>query len=213
MGKELTSNNLGIAKEHWIDTLIFKRVKLEKCIEKRKREQDKVKFQLFQKDFLKHWKETRPEKGKCLRLRNSSSFGIVFGRKQKDTEDPPYETSEEITWWGYCCQWVRRWHRKKQKKRWWKKLVVAQEALMSEFIRINSENKMIPEWWSTERTVLLPKTKDLSDKKEQLTNNLLKYLVQNISGIDCKVYAWKYAGEQNLRERETWSGRRSIYKS
>ena len=63
------------------------------------------------------------------------------------------------------------------------------EAMMSEFIRINSENKMIPEWWSTERTVLLPKTKDLSDKKEQLTNNLLKYLVQNISGIDCKVYA------------------------
>ena len=61
--------------------------------------------------------------------------------------------------------------------------------MMSEFIRINSENKMIPEWCSTERTVLLPKTKDLSDKKEQLTNNLRKYLVQNISGIDCKVYA------------------------
>ena len=53
---------------------------------------------------------------------------------------------------------------------------MAQEALMSEFIRINSENNMIPEWSSTEMTVLLPKTKDLSDKKEQLTNNLYKIL-------------------------------------
>ena len=36
VGKELLSNNLKIAKELWIDKLRHKKVKLEKCIEKRK---------------------------------------------------------------------------------------------------------------------------------------------------------------------------------
>ena len=44
MGKELTSNNLRIAKEQWIDKLRYKNVKLEKYIGKRKRKQESIKF-------------------------------------------------------------------------------------------------------------------------------------------------------------------------
>ena len=44
IGNELISNSLKIAKEQWIDKLRYKKVKLEKCIEKRKRKQDN-KFQ------------------------------------------------------------------------------------------------------------------------------------------------------------------------
>ena len=39
VGKEVTSNSLKIAKEQWIVKLKYKKVKLEKCIEKRKRKQ------------------------------------------------------------------------------------------------------------------------------------------------------------------------------
>ena len=53
MGKELTSNKLKIAKEQWVDKLRYKKVKLEKCIEKRKRKQDNIKFQREQKGFFK----------------------------------------------------------------------------------------------------------------------------------------------------------------
>ena len=56
MGKELTSNNLKIGKELWIDKLRCRKVKLEKHIEKRKRKQDIIKFQRDQKTFSKHWK-------------------------------------------------------------------------------------------------------------------------------------------------------------
>ena len=44
MGKELSSNNLRIKYQQWIDKLRLKKVKLEKCIEKRKRKQDNIKF-------------------------------------------------------------------------------------------------------------------------------------------------------------------------
>ena len=48
---------------------------------------------------------------------------------------------------------------------WWKKLVAAQKALLSAFKRINSDHSMIPGWWPRGKTVLLAKTKDLSDEK------------------------------------------------
>ena len=48
---------------------------------------------------------------------------------------------------------------------WWKKLVTAQKALLKVFETIKLDNNMIPVWWPTGRTVLLPKTKDLSDEK------------------------------------------------
>ena len=44
MGKELTSNNLKIAKKQWIDRLRYKKVKLENFVEKIKRKQDSIKF-------------------------------------------------------------------------------------------------------------------------------------------------------------------------
>ena len=82
-GKELNSNNLKIAKEQWIVKQRYKKVKLENCIDKRKRRQGNIKTK---KAFSKHWKEARPKKGKCLGLRNSSNFRVVFGRKTKEKE-------------------------------------------------------------------------------------------------------------------------------
>ena len=49
MGEELTSNNLKIAKDQWIDKLRYRKIKLKKCIEKGKRKQENITFQRNQK--------------------------------------------------------------------------------------------------------------------------------------------------------------------
>ena len=45
MGKELTSDNLRITKDQWTDKVRHKKVKLDKCIEKRKRKANNMLFQ------------------------------------------------------------------------------------------------------------------------------------------------------------------------
>ena len=49
---------------------------------------------------------------------------------------------------------------------WWKKFKVAQRALKRAFEKIRDNNELIPVWWPSGRTILLPKTKDLSDEKK-----------------------------------------------
>ena len=44
-GKGATSKNLRIVKEQWLDKLRYKKVKLEKCIEKRNRKKHNIMFQ------------------------------------------------------------------------------------------------------------------------------------------------------------------------
>ena len=52
---------------------------------------------------------------------------------------------------------------------WWKKLEPAQKALTRAFTKIKEDNKNIPTWWPTGRTVLLPKTKSQEDEKDYRT--------------------------------------------
>ena len=46
-GKEVTSKNLRIVKEQWLEKLCYKKVKLEKYIEKRNRKKHNIIFQAF----------------------------------------------------------------------------------------------------------------------------------------------------------------------
>ena len=48
---------------------------------------------------------------------------------------------------------------------WWKKFEPAQKALRKAFTDLYMDTAMIPEWWPSGRTVLLPKTKNLNDEK------------------------------------------------
>ena len=57
----------------------------------------------------------------------------------------------------------------------WRKFEPAQRTLARSYQKLIEDNNMIKVWWSTGRTVLLPKTKDLSEKK------LLTHEVSNIS--------------------------------
>ena len=90
MGKELTSNNLRIAQEQRIHKLRHKKVKFEKNYQKEKKKARQHQVPAWpKKDFLKHWRETRHEKVKFLRLRNLSIFRAVFGRKNKEHQIYP----------------------------------------------------------------------------------------------------------------------------
>ena len=89
MGKELTSNNLRIAKERWIDKLTYKKVKLEKCIEKRKRKQDNIKFQRDQKGFFKTLEGGQTREGRMPDLKNLLNFGVESERKTKGDQICP----------------------------------------------------------------------------------------------------------------------------
>ena len=64
--------------------------------EKEKATQNQVVSSLTKKTFSKHFTETRSEKEKCLRLRHSLNFGVVFGRKQKDTKYAVDKKGEEL---------------------------------------------------------------------------------------------------------------------
>ena len=50
---------------------------------------------------------------------------------------------------------------------WWKKVESAQKALTRAFTKLKEDNSMISIWCPTGRTVLLPKTKNLEDKKNR----------------------------------------------
>ena len=47
----------------------------------------------------------------------------------------------------------------------WKKFEAAQAVLTKVFIGVKKDNNLIPAWLPSGRTVLLPKTDDLSDEK------------------------------------------------
>ena len=52
-GKEVTSKNLRIVKEQWLDKLRYKKVKLEKYVETRNRKKHNIMFQQDQKGFFR----------------------------------------------------------------------------------------------------------------------------------------------------------------
>ena len=78
-------------------------------------------------------------------------------------------------------------------KFWWKKFEPAQKALRKAFTDLYADTAMIPEWWPSGRTVLLPKTKSLSDEKNYrpitwlntsykiLTGLVVKYMRERIT--------------------------------
>ena len=50
-----------------------------------------------------------------------------------------------------------------------KKLEPTQKALTRAFTKIKEDNTNIPTWWPAERTVILPKTRNLEDEKNFLS--------------------------------------------
>ena len=77
-GNEATPKNLRIVKEQWLDKLHYKKVKLEKDIEKRNRKKQNM-FQRDQKGFFPDSGSIGKVKVKCPRYRDLLSFGEALG--------------------------------------------------------------------------------------------------------------------------------------
>ena len=69
---------------------------------------------------------------------------------------------------------------------WWKKFETAQKALRKAFTDLCMDTAMIPEWWPSRRTVLLPKTKNLSDEKNGRPITCLNTSYKILTGLVAK---------------------------
>ena len=80
---------------------------------------------------------------------------------------------------------------------WWKRSQTAQKALTRAFERMKNDYDMIPVWWSTERTVQIPKTKDLSNEQKYHPITCLNISYKIMTGSIGK-YMRKHALENNI---------------
>ena len=81
--KDTTNYNLRNAREQWLDKLRYKKIKLAKCEEKRKREQDNI---MFQRDQKRLFRMMEGEEA-CRKWKSLSSFGEVPGRERERKRD------------------------------------------------------------------------------------------------------------------------------
>ena len=182
--KEAATCNLRIVKEQWVDKLRYKKVKLEKYMEKSKRKLDNIMFQKDQRAFFRKLEEKNNRKGQMSEMDKFIEFW--GGRWERRENTPHMPWIEEVKMqlnamvtsvndFNMSLETVRKEVAKR--KGWtasgidgiqnfgWKKFEAAQEALTKVFIDVKKDNNLIPAWLPSGRTVLLPKTDDLSDEK------------------------------------------------
>ena len=73
-GKEATSENLRIIKKQWLDKLRYKKVKLEKYIEKGNRKKHNIMFQQDQKSFFRTLEAVEKHEGKMPEMQRFVEF-------------------------------------------------------------------------------------------------------------------------------------------
>ena len=71
----------------------------------------------------------------------------------------------------------------------------AQKALTRAFTKLKEDNSVIPIWWPTGRTVLLPKTKNLEDEKNYRPITCFEHVIQDNDRGDSKVYKRTHHGQ------------------
>ena len=149
----------------------------------------------IKRDSLERWKERKNTKEMCQKWKSLSNFGEVPGRereREREREErTPYmlwmeeirrqlnEKVSQVNEFNVTFEKVKKEVAKKKgwtapgieniQNYWWKKLEPAQKALTRAFTKIKEDNKNIPTWWPTGRTVLLPKTKSQEDEKDYRT--------------------------------------------
>ena len=183
-GQEITPKNLRVVKEQWLDKLRYKKVKLEKWVEKPNRKKDNIMFQKDQKNFFRTLEKVENHEGEMPEMEKFVKFWGDIWEQNEPTPNMPWmeevkvelnEKANIISQFEVTEEKLRREATKR--KNWtapgiddiqnfrWRKFIPAQEALAKAFTMIYEDTTMIPEWWPSGRTVLLPKMKNLSDEK------------------------------------------------
>ena len=204
-GKEVTPNNLKMAKEQWLDKLRCKKIKLVKFIEKRNRKKDNIMFQKDQKSFFRTLEKIEKHEGEMPKMEKIVQFWGGIWEQNEPTpnmswmEDAKVELNEKaniVSEFGITEEKLRKETSKRKnwtapgvdgiQNSWWKKFTPAQKALAKVFTMLYEDTAMIPEWWPSGRTALLPKTKNLDDEKNYCPITCLNASYKILTGLVAK---------------------------
>ena len=204
-GKEVTPRNLRAAKELWIDQLRYKKVKLSKNIEKRNRKKDNIMFQKDQKNFFRSLEKVESQEGEMPEMEKFVEFWGGIWEQNEETPNMQWmeevkkelngkvdnvnqfeiteekikkETSKRKNWTAPGIDGIQNY--------WWKKFTMAQKALVRIYTNLHRDTSGIPEWWPSGRTVLLPKTRVLSDEKNYRPITCLNTSYKILTGLIAK---------------------------
>ena len=102
------------------------------------------------------------------KITNVKEFNSTQGTLEKETKKNKNWTAPEIN--GF-------------QNFWWKRLKPARTALKRAFERFKDNNDLMSVWWPSGRTVLLPKTKDLSDENNYFPITCLNLSYKLLTGL------------------------------
>ena len=178
-GKEVTPNNLKKAKEQWLDKLRYNKIKLVKFIEKRNRKKDNIMFKKDQKSFFRTLEKAEKHEGEMPEMEKFAEFWGGIWEQNEPTPNMPWmeevkaelnQKANIVSEFGITEEKLRKETSKRKnwtapgvdgiQNFWWKKFIPAQKALAKVFTMLCKDTAMIPEWWPSGKTVLLPKTKN-----------------------------------------------------
>ena len=204
-GIEVTPKNLRVAKEQWIDKLRYKKVKLEKCIEKGNRKKGNIIFQKDQKNFFRTLEKVKKHEGEMPAMEKFVEFWGGIWEQDEATPNMPWmeevkaELNEKVKIVGQFEITEERLKRETTKRKnwtapgidgiqnyWWKKFTAAQKALAKAFTNLQEDTRQIPEWWPSGRTVLLLKTKNLGNEKNYRPITCLNTAYKILTGLVAK---------------------------
>ena len=89
-GKEVTPNNLKMAKEQWLDKLRYKKIKLVKFIEKRNRKKDNIMLQKDQKSFFRTLEKVEKHEGEMSEMEKFVQFWGGIWEQNEPTPNMPW---------------------------------------------------------------------------------------------------------------------------
>ena len=89
-GQEVTPKNLLVVKEQWLDKLRYKKVKLEKWVEKRNRKKDNIRFQKDQKNFFRTLEKVQKHEGEMTEMEKFVEFWRDTWEQNVPTPNMPW---------------------------------------------------------------------------------------------------------------------------
>ena len=196
---------------------VQKDIKLAKDEEKQRRKQDNIMFQRDQKGFFRTLEGEEAHEGEMPEMEKFVEFwGGLWEREERMPKMPWMEEImrqlnekvNQVNEFNITFEKVKKEVAKKKgwtvpstngiQNYWWKKLEPAQKALTRTFTKIKEDNMNIPTWWSTGRTALLSKTKNLEDEKNYCSIKCLNTSHKIMTGVVAK-----YMREHTM-ENEIW---------
>lgn len=180
-GGRIRSDNLRAAKEGWLDELRNKKVKLDKMSTRAKRIKNNAMFAADEGGFYRKGKGTKIFHGEVPPMEKFVEFWGGIWEDEKKTPEQPWmkvveqklkekvqDVKEFVVTREDLAKVVKR--RKNWsapgidgiQNFWWKRFKEAWDALRRAMVRWKQEVDRIPRWLTFGRSVLSPKTEDLS---------------------------------------------------